>query len=504
MLSKQLGDHGMFTKLKIMFLSLFIFAMATAAYADGSIATPRIINGTQATEGEFPFQVELMRDHGSSYSVYCGGTLISSTWVVTAAHCITEVGNPTHIIYGTNTISPLDDGQTVAVSNVYVHENYAGETQVDGKYYMDNDIALLQLASPVNVAPMDYLAKLDNLGYVTGTTATVSGWGTTESGSGSNVLMKVNLPVFDQTECENIYSSTTNPVSDNMVCAGYTNGTADSCTGDSGGPLFVQNTDGTDTLIGIVSYGVGCAEEGYPGVYTNVARYIDWIEGKTGLTLAGIASSSTPTVPYGLDSISSSYDVDETESVGRTGTIDNDTVSVFVYGGSTVEDYSLGTSAHFVATTQDTLHKLTFKLTPSGDGEDAAVIIDFTGSGDKVSDFNFYMCDVVTSICSEVGTKNSSGNWVRILVENNGDYDYNRSGIGLRAAVSSRDIVDKVDADIYVTENNTAGDIVDSISGGGGGGGCSATGEGSAFSFFALLSVCGLYFFRRKLGIVRK
>ena len=494
----------MFTKLKIMFLSLFIFAMATAAYADGSIATPRIINGTQATEGEFPFQVELMRDHGSSYSVYCGGTLISSTWVVTAAHCITEVGNPTHIIYGTNTISPLDDGQTVAVSNVYVHENYAGETQVDGKYYMDNDIALLQLASPVNVAPMDYLSMTGNLGYVVGTLATVSGWGTTESGSGSNVLMKTNLRVFNHERCADIYNGTTNPISNNMICAGYTNGATDSCTGDSGGPLFVQNTDGTETLIGIVSYGVGCAENGYPGVYTNISQYINWLESKTGLTLTGVAMGSEPPSPYGVDDISSDYDLDTTERAEESGTIDNDTVAVYVYGGDTVEDYGITTSAHFVSTTQDTLHKLTFKLTPSGDGEDAAVIIDFTGSGDKVSDFNFYMCDVVTSICSEFKTKNTSENWVRILVENNGDYDYNRSGIGLRAAVSSRDIVDKVDADIYVTENNTAGDIVDSISGGGGGGGCSATGEGSAFSFFALLSVCGLYFFRRKLSIVRK
>lgn len=494
----------MSAKLKILFLSLFILTMSTAAFAEGATATPRIINGTTASDGEFPFQVELMRDYGATYSVYCGGTLINSRWVVTAAHCITEVGEPTHVIYGTNTISPLDENQTMAVTNVYVHEDYAGETLVNGKYYMDHDIALLQLASDVNLTPMDYFAMAGNLGYVVGTMATVSGWGTTESGHSSNVLMKVDLPVFDQTQCTNIYNGTTNPVSDNMLCAGYTDGTADSCTGDSGGPLFVQNSNGTDTLIGIVSFGVGCAEDGYPGVYTNVSAYIDWIESKTGLTLAGVTSDTTPSLPYGMDSISSSYDIDETERVVETGTIDNDTVAVYVYGGSTVEDYSISTSSDFVSLTQDTLHKLRFKLTPSSDGEDAAVIIDFSGSGDDVADFNFYMCDVLTTLCSEVGTKNTSENWVRILVENNGDYDYNVEGlVSLRTAVSDRAIIDKIDADIYVTEDNTAGSIVDSISGGSSGG-CSASGEGSAFSFFALLSLCGVYLLRRKLGIIRK
>lgn len=480
---------------RLIILSVFLLSFSVQSYADQSVVFPRIINGTAAADGEFPFQVSLMKDYGSSYSTFCGGTLISDTWVVTAAHCIAALV-PTHIIYGTNEVYPLDSNQTRAVAQVIVHSGY--DESVD----YNNDIALLRLESAVGSQAIDYVSTTNVLNFTTGTMATVSGWGLTDADDGnssSDILMKVDIPIYDQAQCVQDYSNTDAPVSDNMICAGYDAGGYDSCQGDSGGPLFVQNDDGTDTLIGIVSYGVGCATAEYPGVYTKVANYVDWIEQNTGLTLVETGSTAPD---YGLDSLDTTNGIDGGTVVEETATFQGDPVAVTIVGGDTVEDFSFSSSSHTVSATQDTISKLSFKLTPTDDGGDAAIVIDFTGSGDDVEDYNFYMCDVVTGICSRVNaTVNTSDNWARIIVENNGDYDYNKNGIyNLRSYVSTRDIVDKVDADVYITENNAIGDLT----GGGGGGGCSAAGEGSAFSFFTLMSLCGIYLLRRKLGIVKK
>ena len=109
---------------------------------------------------------------------------------------------------------------------------------------------------------------------------TTMGWGYTKEGSGqtSNVLMEVDVPVVDQKRCKKSYSQ----VTQNQICAGYQKGGKDSCSGDSGGPLYFTQPNDVPLQTGIVSYGRGCARPDFYGVYTRVSSYIDWIFGETG------------------------------------------------------------------------------------------------------------------------------------------------------------------------------------------------------------------------------
>jgi len=489
-------------KIKIIILSLFVFMMSFQAFAEESIAT-RIINGTAAADNEIPFQVSLMKDYGSSYSTFCGGTLISDTWVVTAAHCI-EAATPDYVIYGTNTIYPLDQNQTVAVANVIVHSGY------DSDVNEDNDIALLELASPITTTDaVDYVSTTSELGFITGTMATVSGWGLTVSGdsdSGSDDLLKVKVPVYDQDACVSAYTDST-PVTSNNICAGYEEGGADSCQGDSGGPLFVHHADGSDTLIGVVSFGIGCAEPGYPGVYTKVANYVDWIETNTGVSLNATPVSADSS--YGLDDVAAStqYDVDTSAVTSYVDSFsDNDDtidLSVSVVGGD-VETYSMGTSAKNVSVTKQAVAKITLKINPTNSGDDAVVVLDYSQMGLAPDTYDIYMCGIITELCDEISvTVDSTEKWARFYVENNSDYDYHKLYTDTRSA-EARALEDKIDVDVYIARTLNSDDLLDAVTGGGGGGGCSASGEGSAFSFFVLLSLCGAYLLRRKLLSIKK
>merc|ERR1711974_280318 len=107
--------------------------------------------------------------------------------------------------------------------------------------------------------------------YTEGTTCTVSGWGTTsEGGSLARILQKVDVPVVSDKSCRKSYS--TSQIADSMICAGFEQGGKDSCQGDSGGPFMCGNQ-----LSGVVSWGYGCAEAGYPGVYTQTSYFVDWV-----------------------------------------------------------------------------------------------------------------------------------------------------------------------------------------------------------------------------------
>ncbi|CAG0890607.1 unnamed protein product, partial [Cyprideis torosa] len=160
--------------------------------------------------------------------------------------------------------SPRDFG----VSRITMHQDY------DTKTY-HNDIAILTLDQPTDFNCDIWPVCLPAPDFeIVGRKAIVTGWGTVGFGEAeSNILREVTLPVWNRTECDKSYPG---KLISTQICAGETGGGKDSCQGDSGGPLVMQNGPRW-AIIGVVSFGIRCAEPGFPGVYTKVSEYLDWI-----------------------------------------------------------------------------------------------------------------------------------------------------------------------------------------------------------------------------------
>ncbi|KAG8452120.1 hypothetical protein GDO86_004060 [Hymenochirus boettgeri] len=243
------------------------------AVLKGSIQRGRIVGGSVCPKGECPWQALLMQ--GDTF--ICGGTLIAPNWVVTAAHCIKPLlENKLTVVLGEHRIgTPEGTEQQSKVSEIIVHKEYFG-----AKTNNDNDIALLKLSKPVNYT--DYVIplclpekKFAVRELLSVRFSTVSGWGRLlESGATPEVLQRVQLPRVKTQDC---IQQTKMNISQNMFCAGFIDGSKDSCKGDSGSPHATQYKD-TYFLTGIVSWGLGCAKKEKYGVYTRVSRYIDWID----------------------------------------------------------------------------------------------------------------------------------------------------------------------------------------------------------------------------------
>merc|ERR1719361_1382629 len=255
---------------------LAVVAVATGApkFSKKALSTPlsrgggKIVGGTEAYAGEFPHQIALLRG-GVGGSLMCGGSLVKENMVVTAGHCCdgqsasrlgVRVGN--HHLYEDD-----PDQKDIAVSRVVLHESYDSWT-------VENDICMLKLDSNADFSSSVIGSiSLPSNGeeYSAGTMCTVSGWGTTtEGGSLGRTLMKVDVPVVSDDDCRSSYGQ--NDIADSMICAGYDQGGEDSCQGDSGGPFMCGSQ-----LSGVVSWGYGCAEAGYPGVYTQTSYFVSWI-----------------------------------------------------------------------------------------------------------------------------------------------------------------------------------------------------------------------------------
>jgi len=161
---------------------------------------------------------------------------------------------------------------TRSVSQIIPHPSYDAGTE-------RNDIALLKLSSPVTVSAtvLPVCLPPPNPKY-TNQNAWVTGWGTTSSGGSSpNTLREVQIKVLSNTACKSAYSNAA--ITDSMLCASAPG--KDSCQGDSGGPLVIKDAGGNYDQIGVVSWGYGCANSRYPGVYTRVNNYLDWIKDNT-------------------------------------------------------------------------------------------------------------------------------------------------------------------------------------------------------------------------------
>jgi len=196
-------------------------------------------------------------------------------WIITAAHCVQSSTDGLQAVVGEHDRSASSEfRRAYDVILVVNHEEYGVTTQFDA------DIAILALSEKIQYNERVQPAcppEADNQ-YV-GSTSTISGWGTLRSGGSTlpNILQWINSPVPTNAACAASLSTTITP---GMICAGnIPENEKDSCQGDSGGPMTVKNSDGRFELVGLVSWGRGCAS-GTPGVYARVSTYLDWLEGK--------------------------------------------------------------------------------------------------------------------------------------------------------------------------------------------------------------------------------
>jgi trypsin len=217
----------------------------------------RIVGGTTAAKNEFKFIASL--------NVGCGGSLIAPNIILTAAHC---AGNIKTVRIGSNKAN--SGGVIKSVTTECMHPNYQSSTTA-------NDYLLLKLQSPVDTTQYPPI-QLNNNNAIpqVNQMLTVIGYGaTSEGGSGSNTLLKVNVPANSHQQCNKQYGGSI--VESVMFCAGNTSGGKDSCQGDSGGPIF-EVRSGKAVQVGVVSFGEGCARPNRSGVYSRVSGAFDWIQ----------------------------------------------------------------------------------------------------------------------------------------------------------------------------------------------------------------------------------
>jgi len=234
----------------------------------------RIVGGTDAERGDWPWQIGYAAMRGSSFSIVCGGTLISTKWAITAAHCTVGApldGTGSRVLLGAHEIGSDADKSTrkdFIVSELINHQQYDDNTY-------ENDITLLKLAGEAVYTAYIQPACLPSQGVQipVGTNCWISGWGETQAAD-TNVMQQASVPIVDNTDCQ---SWSGLRILDNMVCAGYKEGGIDSCQGDSGGPL-VCTAGNSFVLQGVTSHGIGCAEPNRPGVYTRMSEFVSWTE----------------------------------------------------------------------------------------------------------------------------------------------------------------------------------------------------------------------------------
>jgi len=254
------------------FSTLRLLGLAAALSLSQAGASPRIVGGTNAATGEYPFIVALLQAGMSpSSGQFGGGTLIAPQWVLTAGHCGEgETPSSVDVWIGGRNLNNPSEGIRVAVEAIYIHPDYS--TTFKGSLH--NDVCLYKLATPVtSITPVPLVSSTSEV--APGTNARIIGWGTTsEGGSSPTILQKADVPIVSFSTANAYYRD----LDSSNLGAGYSGGGIDTCQGDSGGPLLVADGVGGWKVGGVVSFGDGCARAGVYGIYANVANLRSWID----------------------------------------------------------------------------------------------------------------------------------------------------------------------------------------------------------------------------------
>ncbi|XP_056654216.1 transmembrane protease serine 12-like isoform X2 [Monodelphis domestica] len=230
----------------------------------------RIVGGQKAELGGWPWMVSLQVMIFPKYTHLCGGSLISENWILTAAHCLKEYSGPKNwrAVIGINNLSKQHQNtKKIQIKTIIIHPEFNPDTYA-------NDIALFYLTSVVSYS--DYIQPIclpffkELLSWNASTRCFVSGWGKT-----SEEEAELHYIPWEACNSEESYGGR---VAVTSFCAGEEDGVADTCMGDSGGPLMCYLPDaGKFYLMGITSYGHGCARKNYPGVYVRVQLFRTWM-----------------------------------------------------------------------------------------------------------------------------------------------------------------------------------------------------------------------------------
>lgn len=245
---------------------------------------PVVVGGFISKPNSWPWMTAIFKKSstGTTSRFLCGASLISRRYVISAAHCFdSEQGNLNPSKFSVSVgAHNTRDGTEYPLESIKIHPKYQQR-----QYY--NDLSILKTTKPVELTRRVYPVCMPQptiLGrIVTHQNVTVTGWGDTSFGGvASKVLREVSFPVVPLRQCNASYAKTAGStfprgITEEFICAGVQEGGKDACQGDSGGPLVMNTVEDKWVQVGVVSFGYGCAQPGFPGVYTRVEKYTRWI-----------------------------------------------------------------------------------------------------------------------------------------------------------------------------------------------------------------------------------